>query len=154
MEPTLLTHLTTKTAAAATTATAQPAAPESPQIALSQQSQQSKVSFAESATLIGSQSSAQTFPSLLEGESGDSANLPPAEGEEPNVLPLWDRLPAIQDVISGLKSSPPVRSILDTPGMQLADCIPTTLLSECCRRLHSDRNNGQFVCRLDEKLCT
>jgi hypothetical protein len=87
------------------------------------QSQQSHVSFAESDTLIQSQQSFQNF--IVEGEVEGSPNTEPdhdpiqanLDNLIPQVLPLIDRLPRIETVISFMRKHRHFKDIMSTPGV-------------------------------------
>ena len=103
----------------ATTATNNAAAP-----GLSQHSHQSRVSFAETPTVIGSQSTTHSLSIATDGgdrQQSSSESQPPPEEEECEILPLAERLPKIEDVIAGLKTHHNVLSIISTPGVLISD---------------------------------
>ena len=88
----------------------------------SQRSHHSHVSIAETATVLGSEpQSIPTFSHSQESEGGVTIHSSAVLEEEEDILPLYDRLPEIKDVIDGLKTHHRVIGILSSPNILITD---------------------------------
>jgi hypothetical protein len=111
----------------------------------SQRSHHSHVSIAETATVLGSEpQSIPTFSQESEGgvtiHSSSAAAL--EEEETHDILPLYDRLPEINDVIDGLKTHPRVIGILSTPNILITDELRNWFIDVYFK--HEPQNDDDF----------